>query len=288
MARLGLALLGYATLRRLLSSFQNPRQRTVPHPGDIDRVVWAVRTGGQKILGDKPCLTEAMATQLLLNRRRLSTYLQIGVARGEQGKLEAHAWIEHEGRILIGNSPDVERFSRHKRDPSNRYYAPLRIWKDRRRAARKVSRHPRVLTVRYEDLVADPGKVQQEIEDRIPFLRRKADFVDFHKTATLSDLATKALGGIRAISTSSIGNWRQHKSRLVGQLAKFGPIDEDLVFYGYERDDSWQRELDGVMADNTPSTLRDRLSLKARILRPPRRAKRILRYWISVLCEADG
>ena len=107
----GLALLGYATLRRLLSSFQNPRQRTVPHPGDIDRVVWAVRTVGQKILGDKPCLTEAMATQLLLNRRRLSTYLRIGVARGEQGKLEAHAWIEHEGRILIGNSPDDERFS---------------------------------------------------------------------------------------------------------------------------------------------------------------------------------
>jgi hypothetical protein len=178
--------------------------------------------------------------------------------------------------------------SKHQNDPSNRYYAPLEKWKRRRRAARKVLMHPRVVTVRYEDLVTHPEKVQQEIEERMPFLKRKADFVDFHKTANSSELATKALGGVRPISTSAIGNWRRHKPRLVGQLAKFGPIDKDLVFYGYEQDDSWHRELDGIAADNTTSILREQTSLKKRTLGRLLLAKRIVQYWISVHWEASG
>ena len=38
--------------------------------------------------------------------------LQIGVAKNEAGALQAHAWLESQGRIVIGNSREVFRYTR--------------------------------------------------------------------------------------------------------------------------------------------------------------------------------
>jgi hypothetical protein len=40
------------------------------------------------------CLTQSLAVFLLLKRRRDPVCLQIGVAKGDAGKLLAHAWVE--------------------------------------------------------------------------------------------------------------------------------------------------------------------------------------------------
>jgi Transglutaminase-like superfamily len=48
----------------------------------------------------------------LLRRRGFVTDLRIGVMRGDSGRLEAHAWVELDGRILIGQTPSLERFER--------------------------------------------------------------------------------------------------------------------------------------------------------------------------------
>jgi hypothetical protein len=37
--------------------------------------------------------------------------LRIGVAKGEAGKLEAHAWVESQGRIVIGGLRDLPYFT---------------------------------------------------------------------------------------------------------------------------------------------------------------------------------
>jgi len=113
LTRAGLTLLGYGRMRRLIAQFGRPPGSTPePSPDEVDRVTWAARAVGQRVLGDKPCLTEAMVAQLLLSRMGLAAKLQIGVRRGRQGELEAHAWIEHRGRILIGDCAGLERFSR--------------------------------------------------------------------------------------------------------------------------------------------------------------------------------
>ena len=39
----------------------------------------------------------------LLNRRGITTSLRIGVAR-RQDTLDAHAWLEHNGRIILGEA----------------------------------------------------------------------------------------------------------------------------------------------------------------------------------------
>src|SRR4029453_7674218 len=60
--------------------------------------------------------------------------------------------------------------SRHRHDMT-RYWAPLRLWKRNLRHAKTIFDHPRVILVRYEDLVTKPDKVQADIARRLPFLR---------------------------------------------------------------------------------------------------------------------
>jgi hypothetical protein len=141
---------------------------------------------------------------------------------------------------------------RHGRDMV-RYWAPLRLWKRNYRLAKPLFKHARVMPVRYEDLVTDPDKVRAEIARRLPFLRRTGGFSDFHRLANPAAGAVTALGGVRAFSTDSIGNWRRHLPRLVGQFAQQGPVTAELVELGYETDDAWLAALDGIEPDMTPS-----------------------------------
>jgi hypothetical protein len=66
-------------------------------------------------LGLKTCLAQSLAAQVLLTRRGYPTLLHIGVVRGEGGQFQAHAWVESEGKIVIGGS-DLE------------HYTPLAVW----------------------------------------------------------------------------------------------------------------------------------------------------------------
>jgi hypothetical protein len=73
---------------------------------DFERAVWAIESVGKYILGDSPCLTQALATQHLLTRLNKQSELCIGVAKDGWGKLIAHAWVESDGVIIIGGSED--------------------------------------------------------------------------------------------------------------------------------------------------------------------------------------
>ncbi len=73
--------------------------RVSPAP---QRVTWAVAAAGRVLPRARTCLTQAIAAQILLARYGLSTQLCFGVVLREPANLLAHAWLEHEGRILIG------------------------------------------------------------------------------------------------------------------------------------------------------------------------------------------
>lgn len=111
--RWGLATLGYAKLVRLLSPLQRVHPNAVKEShDDVDRIVWAAGAAGRLLLGARPCLPLAMATQWLLRRHGVATDLRIGVMRDQSRQLEAHAWVELNGRILIGQMPSLDRFER--------------------------------------------------------------------------------------------------------------------------------------------------------------------------------
>lgn len=103
--RLGLWLLPFQRLQRLLAQVrQAPTGFLKAARSSPDRVVWAVRVASRSMPGARTCLTEALSVQVLLVRQGQRAHLRLGVARGAAGRLRAHAWVESDGRVVIGGS----------------------------------------------------------------------------------------------------------------------------------------------------------------------------------------
>jgi hypothetical protein len=74
--------------------------------GTPEALARAVSAVARRIPG-ATCLTQALALDLLLRRRGVVARLVVGVSnRGE--RFGAHAWLEYEGRVLIGG--DVRHY----------------------------------------------------------------------------------------------------------------------------------------------------------------------------------
>ena len=104
--RLGLHVLSFARLRSLLARYVGvggAKHGALQH-GALDPIVWAVEAVSRQIPAIGTCLTQALAAHVLLARRGVQSDLRIGVMRDGSGKFIAHAWLEKDGRILIGEA----------------------------------------------------------------------------------------------------------------------------------------------------------------------------------------
>jgi len=102
--RLGLGRLPFPFLRRLATGGGLPAGgTTVGDPRLEDRVVWAVTVASRYVPGAM-CLSRALSVHSLLARHGSPSRLHIGVVRGGHGKLEGHAWVESDKRVLIGGT----------------------------------------------------------------------------------------------------------------------------------------------------------------------------------------
>lgn len=82
------------------------QQKARPGPPDWARarlVLWAVAAVARRVLPARPCLTQALVAQRLLRRHGVETDLVLGAARVPGKAFQAHAWLEHEGRTVIGH-----------------------------------------------------------------------------------------------------------------------------------------------------------------------------------------
>ena len=111
--RLGLWLLPFRNLLKLLQKISKPDFLLSPEDKSqisASKIVWAVNAASRYMPGGVKCLARALTAQVLMNYHGHTPELRIGVAKGEGGKLEAHAWIEYQGRVAIGYLPDLSRF----------------------------------------------------------------------------------------------------------------------------------------------------------------------------------
>jgi hypothetical protein len=81
-------------------------------PTDAGRVVNAVHRALPLTLRAS-CLTQALAGWIMLTRHGAEGRIRIGVASGEKdgpqpGGFKAHAWLEAEGRVILGDLEDVD------------------------------------------------------------------------------------------------------------------------------------------------------------------------------------
>ena len=154
--------------------------------------------------------------------------------------------------IAMIRDPRDAIVSRHAISPDV-YWAGLRYWNTYLSRWRRIRDHPRVLTIRYEDLVSAPDATQQVLIGRMPFLQPVAKFSEYHLVASPSAKAVRALNGVRPISDAGVGNWKRHLPRVAGQIEIHGPITDDLIEFDYEDGDGWLALVDDVEADLRPS-----------------------------------
>ena len=99
-----------ATLKRIARGLPQTGEATLAYR---HRAKWAAHAVGQRLLPKRPCLTQALVLQyMLLRRGDDQAELHIGVAKGEAGELLAHAWIERNGRVLIGGASSPWKYRR--------------------------------------------------------------------------------------------------------------------------------------------------------------------------------
>ena len=67
-----------------------------------EKIAWAVRVVGRYVPGGSNCLAQALTLQSMLARAGYPSQLRIGVAKDMDGRFTAHAWVEFEGKIMIG------------------------------------------------------------------------------------------------------------------------------------------------------------------------------------------
>ena len=74
------------------------------------RTGWLVRIASIHGLVQGNCLAQSLTIWWLLRRQRISADLRIGV-RKQQGRLEAHAWMEYQSRSLSHDAGTGGQFS---------------------------------------------------------------------------------------------------------------------------------------------------------------------------------
>jgi Transglutaminase-like superfamily len=98
-ARLALWALPFNTVRRLFA--RRARQSPSPYP-TTERIGWAISVA-KRFIPKGNCLPQALAAESLLTRGGFPVELRIGVAKKDDGRLEAHAWVESDGRLVVGD-----------------------------------------------------------------------------------------------------------------------------------------------------------------------------------------
>ncbi len=81
-----------------------PFVQRIAHASD-ERVIWATQATGRRLGCLSTCLTRALAAELVIERGGGLTF-NIGVRRTATRRLEAHAWLARDARVLVGSTND--------------------------------------------------------------------------------------------------------------------------------------------------------------------------------------
>lgn len=110
-SRLGLRCLSFHTLHHLIDKLSN---RLIQANGTREltpeQIISAVETSTYYMPGQPQCLSRAITTKIILAVYGYHCNLKLGVMKTPMSSLEAHAWIEYEGNVVIGGGQELNRF----------------------------------------------------------------------------------------------------------------------------------------------------------------------------------
>jgi hypothetical protein len=114
----GLATLSFDTVLRWVERLGGGRGADGPGSGEapdlppaLQRRLDAVDVVGRYLFPDGPCLPQALVAHVLLRRAPLPAHLRIGTRLNAAGSVEAHAWVENGGRVVMGDLADLDSYT---------------------------------------------------------------------------------------------------------------------------------------------------------------------------------
>jgi hypothetical protein len=90
------------SMKRVQASLP-PAKTPLDETVSIDAIVLAIQKASV-LVPRSTCLVRALAGQILLREFGRNSILHLGVNRDQSGKFMAHAWLEHDGQIIIGGA----------------------------------------------------------------------------------------------------------------------------------------------------------------------------------------
>lgn len=78
--------------------------------GEYKIILESIQKAGRYIPGCT-CLIKALAAQYLLREQGYDSQLQIGVLKDQQQSLKAHAWLEMDGKVVIGENGGLSHYA---------------------------------------------------------------------------------------------------------------------------------------------------------------------------------
>ena len=125
MVRLGLWRLPFQRLWQRIHNSTQPRwvSAVLVSPPTLSDMIWALDAASWYTPKQARCLSRAFTLYLLMRWFGYAPTLQIGVAKPEASdtspqpqkrasspQIEAHAWIEYEGEVIVGQVTNLARF----------------------------------------------------------------------------------------------------------------------------------------------------------------------------------
>ncbi len=83
--------------------------RRLPDEPRANAVAHLLARAARRLPWHSTCLVMALAARAMLRRRGIASVMRFGMRRGEDGQLEAHAWLEAGGGVVCGG-PAAEGF----------------------------------------------------------------------------------------------------------------------------------------------------------------------------------
>jgi len=77
---------------------------------EAKKVAWAVNVMSRHTFWESKCLVQAITAKTMLKRRKIKSTIYLGVAKDENGKMIAHAWVKSCGIVLTGAN-EMKRFT---------------------------------------------------------------------------------------------------------------------------------------------------------------------------------
>jgi sulfotransferase family protein len=148
--------------------------------------------------------------------------------------------------VYLSRDPRDVVSSVHKGNLSIGYFTGIKKWIEYQQEFEAIKGHPRVIEVKYKELVSQPDVVQEHLVKVCPFLIKKQSFSSYHKSANPSGSSLIAMNDLRPISTKSLGSWKNNLPRIKQQLSVCSELPDILIKYGYEESKGWLEILESV------------------------------------------